>query len=434
MLCRYAELQQNGEVLHGEQLENMYVLLSGMEGSVSAGELDYSPIRPIDEEQAHIDAEISTLEKEIKQVQLRRDQLGLESMRMCSQLEESMAQCQAQQSRVSQQQAASLAAAQELTDGFSKLSHQMDKLTAVIRKIASANRHYLVSADLSDWQLEEQRLTQTLKHFVRKQFPQGCLDTLALEGPEQDELSLVAGEGAEAHARHTAELHRLHALIERSELAAVRREVREARLRAEIEESAKAMERVKRGYYGELSDTAILQDTERAEVQHSVASEEVRRQEKTAEGLVREVAERHATATLTANAITKITRQKYYLGKLCSVQQGLVRQLSRQNYLAILVQCEAERIRQGVEQLQGAHSFLLQHQQQTAARTHHLRELGEQLEEERALGRLPPPLRALGQLLDATEDTNAPSTAATIINATFAISHSSEVRHYPTLL
>ena len=62
----------------------------------------------------------------------------------------------------------------------------------------------------------------------------------------------------------------------------------------------------------------------------------------------------------------------------------------------------------------------------------YLRELGDQLEEDRALGKLPPSLRGVGHLLDATEEvyTGAISAAASIINATFAISHSSEVCSY----
>ncbi|KAF2349190.1 hypothetical protein FHG87_020055 [Trinorchestia longiramus] len=216
--------------------------------------------------------------------------------------------------------------------------------------------------------------------------------------------SLAPRQTAEQHSHLTAELQRLHHLVQSSSKTSTTAEVLAARHKAELEEAGRALDRVNRGQYSTATEHSLREEEQNVRSVVSAVRGEVEQQQAVVDALVERCADRPSTATLTADCTAKKLRQLYYSRQQQQVVSLELEQLARHDLVAILVQCEAEAVRQTLQLLAVASSQLTLQHHAVLLRSAKLRQLGLCVEEDRAMGVLPAPLRVLVAMVEEEEE------------------------------
>ncbi|KAK8733546.1 hypothetical protein OTU49_006350 [Cherax quadricarinatus] len=356
-LNEYEELMSKGEVLTGYHLEKMEACLSGLPVAFSTSEED-------SQKDVLTLEECKRLKDQLKVLVMRRNQLSAHKMELREEVYQSSERLKEEEVYFKNHHKAILNTSIHLSKSQEEISKSLDAVTKVFLefdKTPTEEAKFFSQLNLEEWYQEEDKFTDTLETYIRRQFREGVRDVAGAGDTSEYclldvsnlDLQLVRGAGNAEYAQNVDELKRLNNL----------QQAREA------SESRKAVEWEKQ------------------------------QQQQVMQSLITEVAQLESTKTISGNYQLKRQRQEYFLDKQKLVMDELVSQVARYNWINIALDIERGKIADILNVLQSISSIITQKDVSYNKRMQYLQAFTKKHEEQKAAGQLPLPLVTLSRLL-----------------------------------
>ncbi|KAK3875243.1 hypothetical protein Pcinc_019843 [Petrolisthes cinctipes] len=400
-LDAYNELKDKGEVATGQQLEEMESFLSSVSSSLTlTGNCTQPPVTQ--EEQNRLKDQLQLLNK-------RKDHLNMHKMSLREELRRCNKIVEVTENELRKKQEELILASHRNSSAEQNFTKTLDSYIDRFRSFSKTppeEAQFLSQLNLKEWNGEENKFYQTLQTYMRKQFPKSVrvlageenhTDYYLLE-PSNLDLYLVCGEDQTEYKHNVQELNRITKLLCQTEEGRLEGLVLQARRKAEIEEADRMLTAIQNN---QLPSTLILLQKQLGETQAGVAGvrREGEEQRRVMSGLVEEVTQLEAISTISGNYQLKLERQNYILTKQNWVLKQLASQVSRYSWVTIALNMESESIKDILRHLLKYNSIMVERSNNSKERMTLLKEMTEDIENQKASGQLPPPLQTLSQLL-----------------------------------
>lgn len=401
-LSEFEALEARGEAMSATQLQEMEVALSVVPSLPGASQHAVGEPLPLPEE-------LSALEEELELLTMRRNMMNAHKIELREETYQLSQRAQRGRAELRHQVEAAASASHHLSKAQQCLARVMDQHLSTYHKFGEATEDeavFFAQMDLEEWFREEDKFTDLLTTYIQRQFKAGVGVVAGTEDSSQYvlldlnkmDLSLVRGAGEEQYCRNLAELHRLNALLPRTEEWRLCGLIQQARRKAEVEEAERLLAALHRGHLP--SDMAIIrQQTEDAQECLGMVSKEFQQQRRAMQGVLAEVAQLEGTRTISGDYELKLQRQEYFIAKQKNVMDELVSQVARHNWVIIALQTEGERVNNMLQVLRVVNSRMTERDADYKDRMVQLETILKESEEVRASGSLPRPLHTLSLLL-----------------------------------
>lgn len=405
-LEEYEALVARGEVLTGHQLEEMEACLSSLPGvpAKNVGNGQHGQIEITEED-------IERMERQVDLLNLRRNHLSTHKLELNDDVWSKSEKVKDLESDLQKQQEAALQTSHILTQSRQHLTTTIHKLYNFFNTFTKANGEtdFFAQLQLDEWQQEENKFSQQLKQFIKKQFKEG-VDVMAGMEDTSDyhlldvgnlDLHLVRGAGQVEYLHNAAELKRLNQLIQETEGWRVDGIISQSRKQAEVEEANKVLAELHRI---QLPKSAKILKEKYQELvdSHHVVQYEREQQLSILKSLSNDVAQLESCRTISGNYQLKLQRQEYFLSKQVVLLEQLICQFARHDWLNVALDLEKNRVTEMMQVLGNVNGIITDKNKKCNARIKYLESLNKKFEERNVLGQLPVTLETLSQLLPPT--------------------------------
>ncbi|CAL4166624.1 unnamed protein product [Meganyctiphanes norvegica] len=405
-LEEYQALVARGEVLTGHQLEEMEACLSSLPGvptkDVGNGQHGHVPIS---------DAEKDRMERQLDLLQLRSNHLSTHKLELNEEVWSTSEKVKGLETELQKQQEAVLQTSHILTQARQHLTATIHKLYNFFNTFTKANgeAEFFAQLQLEEWQQEENKFSQQLKQFIKKQFKEGMEVMAGMEDTSDYQLldvgnldlHLVRGAGQVEYIHNAAELKRLNQLIQETESWRVDGIITQARKQAELEEANKVLAELHRTQLPKSANILKEKYQELCDC-HNVVEYEREQQLSILKALSNDVAQLESCRTISGNYQLKLQRQEYFLGKQIVLLEQLICQVARHDWINVALDLEKTRVGEMIQVLCNINSIVTEKDSTFNARKNYLETLGKNFEESKVLGHLPVALETLSRLLPPT--------------------------------
>nr|XP_053637534.1 HAUS augmin-like complex subunit 3 isoform X1 [Cherax quadricarinatus]XP_053637535.1 HAUS augmin-like complex subunit 3 isoform X1 [Cherax quadricarinatus] len=418
-LNEYEELMSKGEVLTGYHLEKMEACLSGLPVAFSTSEED-------SQKDVLTLEECKRLKDQLKVLVMRRNQLSAHKMELREEVYQSSERLKEEEVYFKNHHKAILNTSIHLSKSQEEISKSLDAVTKVFLefdKMPTEEAKFFSQLNLEEWYQEEDKFTDTLETYIRRQFREGVRDVAGAGDTSEYclldvsnlDLQLVRGAGNAEYAQNVDELKRLNNLLRQTEEWRLKGLLLQHQKRAEIEEANRQFAAIHRSQLP--SNLALLEQQAREASESRKAVEwEKQQQQQVMQSLITEVAQLESTKTISGNYQLKRQRQEYFLDKQKLVMDELVSQVARYNWINIALDIERGKIADILNVLQSISSIITQKDVSYNKRMQYLQAFTKKHEEQKAAGQLPLPLVTLSRLLPvaAKQQSQEEHTAETV--------------------
>ncbi|XP_076055434.1 HAUS augmin-like complex subunit 3 [Oratosquilla oratoria] len=397
-LEEYESLISRGEVLSGQQLEDMVGSLTSVP-SLSP----YTLADPV------ADAQLETLESRLQQLKNMSNNLGVYKIELQNEVHTINTRVQEGKAKLQHNQEQALEVCQQLSSAQGELAKKLDAVIKLFIEFSNEEEHYahfLTQLDLKSWQEEEIKFTECLKEYITKQFDENMRELSGSEDTgeyqivdlQQLDLHLVKGAGEAAYRHHVAELDRLSKLILITEKEKMEEEITVADRKTKIEELEKQMVLLQQGKFL-ASLPVIIQQIENINEEKDLVYKESLLQKQRLMTLLEEVAQLESTRTIAGNYQLKLHRQEYYKQKQQFVTDELLQQIARHDWVNIQLELENQRIKEILQILKECSSMIFEGHKNHQLCSGILKKRLEEAEQKRASGELPSTLETMYRII-----------------------------------